>query len=521
MTTLPSQAEQSRSPIDLYMRGEIPPALSGSLVIACSRRNKDRRFFSRWHDSQTDLIRLDLYPGRPGRVRAHILAVNPSGSNLNGGFKRSSFDRRSYAKLPAYGFATQPNHGINIAGNNLWATNLLFGAPLEVDFTTFRPRRILRYVEPHEMAPRVSSTAHFAWSLDRRYAYFHQSLLESETVDSPVRTADLKLIELDVNSGSERTWSLLPPVDDDAPESANFHSAFYFEEKGKRYVGLLKTGAIVEHIAPHVKPKDHPVIPMQPSTIWLIEVDHDKNTLQAELLAGIRELGSLALSHLDVDASSGDGFILYANFKQADVAEETHGHNIYGESPEQVTEHYSGMIVEALNFGLVIRYERRNGKTKIKRFSRRYDYGRTSLGHSWLPINIELNQSKTRLFCTFSGFHPRLLSQHVAGAYKERVVNPDTARYVPPLLMRFDSVSLEPEYDSERTYLSYAEPIAMTVVGDGTRDYVCTFAPEVGLRIYAADHLNHMVGYAVSAELMNWKDSHFRPDPAHMQFIYR
>lgn len=506
---------------DLHVRGEIPAALGGSLVVASSRRNKDRTVFSRWHDSQADLLKLDLYPGKPGRVRVRILPVDPSGASLNGGFRRGDFDRASYGKLPAYGYATQPNHAVNIAGNTLWATNLLYGAPLEVDLDTFRPRRILRYLEPHAGAPRVSTTAHFAWSLDHRYAYFHQSLLEQESAGSPARSADLRLVELDVSTGRERVWTLLPPEDDGRTESANFHSAFYFEEGGKRYVGLLKTGAVIEGLAPHVVPTEHHVEPMQPSTVWTVEIDRGRDTLRAELLPGVRELGSIALSHLDVDAAGGDGFVLYANYKQADVAEETHGKNIYGEEPEEVTEHYSGMIVEPINHGLVIRYERRNGVSRIKKFGRAYDYGRTSLGHSWLPINIELDASRRRLFCTFAGFRPRLLPMHVAAAYKGKAVNPAGIRYVPPLLMRFDAATLEPEYDGRRSYLSYAEPVAMTVVGDGPESYVLTFSPEVGLRIYPADDLSYMTCHASSAQLMNWEDSHFRPEPAHMGFIYR
>lgn len=506
---------------DLHVRGELPAELSGSLVVASSRRIKDRSIFSRWHDSQADLLRLDLFPGKPGRVRAHLLPVDPSGADLNGGFRRSSFDKRSYGKSPAYGYATQPNHGINIAGDKLWATNLLYGAPLEVDLGSFRPRRILRYTEPHEGAPRVSTTAHFAWSLDGRYAYFHQSLLESESRDSVVRSAELRLIELDVNTGSERVWTLLPPPDDADLTSANFHSAFYFEEEGKRYVGLLKTGAVIEGLAPHLAPIDHYVEPMKPSTIWVAEIDYGRPALHAELLPGIRELGGLALSHLDVDATGGDGFVLYANYKEADVAEETHGPNVYGEEPENVTEHYAGMIVEPLKHGLVIRYERRNRSFKLKKFSRAYDYGRTSLGHSWLPINIELDPSRRHLFCTFAGFRPRLLPMHIASAYKGRAVNPETIRYVPPVLMRFSAEDLVPEYDGRRSYLSYAEPIAMTVAGDKSKSYVLTFSPEIGLRIYPADDLSYMTCHAVSAQLMNWEDSHFRPDPAHMGFIYR
>lgn len=519
MKEMPIELEDDNYVFDLYVRGEIPPALNGSLIVACSRRNKDRRVFSRWHDSQADLIRLELQPGKPGRVRVTILPVDPSGADLGDGFQRSPFDRLAFGKLAEYGYATQPNHGLNIANNTLWATNLLFGAPLEVDLATFRPRRLLRVVEPGESAPRLTNTSHFAWSLDRRYAYFHQSLLECERQDSLVHARDLKLVELDVYTGSERVWDLVPPAEDAALESANFHSGFYFEENGRRYVGLLRTGALLESLAPHTTPSDHWVAPMQPSTIWIVEIDGQKNALQAQLLPGIQEAGGLALSHLDIDASGGNGFVLYANFKQAAVGEETHGANIYGEEPEAVVEHYSGMAVEAINYGLVLRYERRDGKADIRTFSRAYDPGKTSLGHSWLPINIQLSPSKQHLFCTFSGFHPRLLPRHIAAAYPERVVDAQNIRYVPPALIRFNPASLEPEYDPRRSYISYAEPMALALAGDGTQDYVCTFSPEIGLRIYRAEDLNTLICHAVSASLMHWQDSHFRPEPAHMQFV--
>lgn len=516
-------ADARRHEFELYMRGEVPEDLEGSFVVAMSRRHKDRLRFSRWHDSQADLLRLDLTPGRPGRVLARVLAVDPGGTDLGDGFVRSEFDRESCGVLPAYGYATQPNHGINVSdsGSTLWATNLLFGAPLEVDLERWEPRRILRYVEPGPEAPRISSTSHFAWSLDRRRAYFHQSLLMRESAGRPVCSAELRLIELDVASGRERAWTLLPPKDDNCPEAANFHSAFYYEEGGKKYVGLLRTGAVVEHLAPHDYPEEHPVVPIPPSTIWVVELDESSPTdsLRARLLPGIRELNGLALSHLDVNASGGDGFVLYANYKEADVSEETHGVNLYDEQPEAVAEQYSGMVVEALNYGQVIRYEQRNGACSLRTFRRPYDPGRTSLGHSWLPINIALDASRQRLFCSFGGFRPRLLPRHIAQAYPDRVVDPQGIRYVPPLLMRMDASTLEPDYSDRRDYLSYAEPVAMCVVGSADCGYVCTFSPEVGLRIYRASDLSHMVGHAVSAQLWHWKDSHFRPDPAHMLFI--
>ncbi|WP_410574310.1 hypothetical protein [Amycolatopsis sp. cmx-4-61] len=70
---------------------------------------------------------------------------------------------------------------------------------------------------------------------------------------------------------------------------------------------------------------DHPVRPARASTVWVVELDYGRTELRARLLPGVRELDGLALSHLDVDASGRNGFVLYANFKEADVGEETRG----------------------------------------------------------------------------------------------------------------------------------------------------------------------------------------------------
>ena len=85
--------------------------------------------------------------------------------------------------------------------------------------------------------------------------------------------------------------------------------------------------------------------------------------------------------------------------------------------------------------------------------------------------------------------------------------------------MRLDATSLKPDIDAKRRHLSYAESIAFTVINGERMDYVCTFAPDVGLRVYEADDLSTMIATALSAELMTYRDSHFRPTPAHMQFV--
>jgi hypothetical protein len=519
--TVARATDQRRQTIDLYVRGELPSTLTGSLLVAMSRRDKRRSAFFRWQDSQTDLLRLDLYPGRPGRVVANIFAVDPSGSDVGDGFDAGAFDRTAFGSIPEYGYATQPNHGLNVAGGKVWTTNLLFGAPLQMDVASWNPERILRYVEPDATAPRVSTTSHFAWSKDERYAYFHQSLLAAEQGSNPVESRDMKLVRLDVDTGTERVWDLLAPPGDMHPEAWNFHSAFYWEEGDRRFVGLLRTGAIVEHIAPHEKPVEHPVHPMQISTIWTVEIDDSRDKLQASLLPGIEKIGGLALSHLDVDVSAPDGFILYANYKEAAVGDETHGTNVYDQDPAEVAEHYPGMIVEAFRIGKVIRYEHRPSGYDIKVFEQGYDFGRSSLGHTWLPINVELDATRGALFCTFNGLHPRLLPRHIVDAYPDQAADPAALRPIPSAMMRLDAKTLRPDYDDRRSYISYGEPAAMCVVGERDSGHVCTFSPEEGLKVYRAGDFNAMVCHAVSHELLHWEDTHFRPDPAHMVFTPR
>jgi hypothetical protein len=109
----------------------------------------------------------------------------------------------------------------------------------------------------------------------------------------------------------------------------------------------------------------------------------------------------------------------------------------------------------------------------------------------------------------------------VTKAYPGLTVKPSAIRYVPPLLLRFNASTLEVDHDRKRGHLSYAEPFAMTVVGNKAESYVCTFSPEIGLRVYPADDLSAMVCHAVAPEFMNWGETHFRPDPAHMKFTPR
>ena len=496
---------------DLNVRGTIPAGAEGTLLVATSRRLKDRSTFRRWHDSQAELLRLDVRSGSPGRVTARLLDIDPSGADVGYSWP-ATVPRDQY-----YHYVTQPNHAVNVSGNHAWTTNLLFGAPLEIDLEAFRATRVLTSFPTTRDAPQRSSTAHFAWSLDRRYAYYHQSLLQRETETSNVRSTSLQLLELDSVTGRERAWGVVAPDEDPSDESANFHSAFYFEEGGRRFVGLLRTGAVLQQLEPHDGADDHAVCRLPFSTIWIVEVVDGQRELKASVLPGLGDLKGIALSHLEVDNTSRDGFVLYANYKQADVAEETHGINVYGESPDKVREHYSGAVTEPVNFGTVLRYERRGGRSTVAVFSRPYDFERTSLGHSWMPINIQLDSSKRRLFCSFAGFKPRLLPRHIVAAYLDLAADYTAIRFVPPALLRLDARTLELDHQSDRSHISYSEPIAFTLIaGDDAKDYIVTFSTENGLRFYDADDLTRILAYASSARLHTWRDSHLRPEPAHI-----
>jgi hypothetical protein len=117
--------------------------------------------------------------------------------------------------------------------------------------------------------------------------------------------------------------------------------------------------------------------------------------------------------------------------------------------------------------------------------------GTTSLGHSWFPINLDLDLSRKKLFATFSGFRPRLLSHHIREAYSSIAVDPQSIGFVPPLLMRFQADTFQPDVDNKRGHLSYGEPVAIAVAGNRREEYVLSFSPEVGLRIYPADDLSY------------------------------
>jgi len=485
----------------LNVRGRIPPGLLGRLIFTCGRRDKRHSQFGRWQDSPADLVIIDVEPG-VSPLRGRVLSPRPEEIALN---------------RPHGRYGAQPNHAVNIVGHRAWSTNLHFGAPLGFDIETGDCLGILEVLPVGPEAPQVTSTAHFAFTPDRRYAYFQQGLLVDDHGSGSVYTRDLKLVRMDTQTLECRTWNLVPPIEDDDPVSHNFHSAFYFERKGKSYLGLLKTGARFNRIAPHSGTNPHVVQPMQGSAVWIVPIEDAGDCLWAEILPDFNDPGARALSYLKVDTTSGEGFILYCNYKQADVGQETHGPNIYNESPEMVWEHYAGMTVEPFGVGKIVRFDATGDFPSKIELVRPYDHGRVADGHTWLPINLSLDSTDERLFASFAGFRPRLLPQHIAVAYPGLAIPVSEAGYVPPLLMRLDAKTLQPDRSTPHG-LSYAEPIAFAVVQADGRDYVCTVSTEFGLRIYDADDLSAVLCEATAHQLATWQDSHFRSEPAHVEF---
>ena len=477
------------------------------------RRNKRRHVYSRWHDSQADLIRLTLEPGAPGQVRAEIVEIDPLAKNVSGA-QTDWWDLSANGTDPDFGYVTQPNHGVNAANGRIWITNLLFGAPLELDADTLRPTRVLQPVQVSKDMPRVTSTAHFAFSLDSRYAYFHQSALARERDGGPVQSGPIHLIRINLRTGNLRSWLVKPPAGMDI-SSVNFHSAFYFEEASRKYIGLLQTAARLETVGPGGQIPPTRRGRMEISEIWIIQVDEQRDELAAELIPGIREIGGYALSHLCVDNKDGDGFVLYANYKNSDVGDETRGENIYGAAPDAVIEHYSGMVVEAFDCGKVIRVERRNGICRIKVFAQDYFHAANSRGHTWLPINLALDDSRKYVFGNFNGLHPRLVGRHTYDLYNPECLKPSNARNIPEVHMRLRADDLTLDVRSGRSHLAYTLPSAMAIIGDVETGYMCSFSPEMGLFITPLNDLSKVVCHAIGHELWTYGTTHFRPEPAH------
>lgn len=487
----------------LNVRGRVPAGISGRLIYTCGRRNKRHSTFGRWHDSPADHVVIDVEPGA-SRLRARILSPRP---------EELALDR------PDGRYGAQPNHAVNIAGRRAWSTNLHFGAPLAFDIETGDCSGVLEVLPVGPDAPQVTTAAHFAFTPDRRFAYFPQGLLADDEASGAVRTLGLKMVRMDTATMACRTWDLTPPTDDTDPIGHNFHSAFYYTRQGRPFVGLLKTGARFNAIRPHAGAEDHEVRAMPGSAVWVVPIDETTSSLQAESVPAFRDPTMRALSHLKVDTSSGDGYVLYCNYKQADVGQETHGPNIYGEPASAVWEHYAGMTVEPFGVGKVVRFDATGDVPCKTELVRPYDHGRIADGHTWLPINLSLGSDGRRVFASFAGFRPRLLSQHIVAAYPDLAISARDAGYAPPLLMRLDARTLQPDYSTPHA-LSYAEPIAFTLLpAAGRDDYVCTVSSELGLRIYDADDLSAVICEATAHQLGTWGDTHFRTDPAHVEFI--
>ena len=324
----------------------------------------------------------------------------------------------------------------------------------------------------------------------------------------------MHLVRIDLHTNSHRIWSVTPPTDVDM-SSVNFHSAFYFEEAGKTYIGLLQTAARFETVGPGgpIPPKSKGR--MAYSEIWVIEVSELRNELSAELIPGIREIAGYGLSHLCVDNQDGEGFVLFANYKNSDIGDETRGENIYGAAPEDVIEHYSGMVTEAFDCGKIIRVERRNGSYCTKIFAQDYFHAENSKGHTWFPINLGLDASRKYVFGNFVGLRPRLVGRHTYDLYNPASLRPNEARYVPEVHMRFRADDLEPDVRSGRSHVAYTFPSAMAIIGDVEDGYMCSFSPEMGLFIAPLNDLSKLVCHAIGHELWTHGTTHFRPEPAH------
>ena len=110
------------APVNLHVRGRIPELVAGTLLVPCSRRNKRREVYSRWHDFQADLIRLTLEPGAPGQVKAEIVEIDPLAKDVSGA-QSNWLDLSANGTDPEFGYVTQPNHGVNATNGRIWITN--------------------------------------------------------------------------------------------------------------------------------------------------------------------------------------------------------------------------------------------------------------------------------------------------------------------------------------------------------------------------------------------------------------
>ncbi len=493
---------------DLFVRGCIPDALEGELLAVTGQRLKDRRRYSNWHHSPATLLRLILEPGHPGRVRVQTSAIQQAWSVPTEDLCGSMIDPTAVDGVPT----CAPNHAVNRLGPTTWLTNLLFGPPLQVDAAT---GAVVRVVSDRPIGPdqRISSTAHFAPDASGRRTFLHQFTLTTSRSGYAL-SSDHEVLALDRTGAVVGRWDVQPPDGDD-PTSANFHSAFWFEVDGVDHIGLVRTGVVVANW--DGERVGHPGTAAA-AALWLVPLPADCASTRAQSVDLALSTHAVALSHLDCRAEC-NGFTLYANWKQANVAQVADGLNVYGREPAGIAEHYAGGGVEPFDVGGMLRLRWTPTGSDLVHRRIPYDVARTSALHTWMPINMHLSGDRRSLFASFAGVNPRLVSGVVARQHPITCVDFGRLRYVPPLVARFDADTLEPYDTSGRVHVSYTDAIATALIEQGDEAYVVTLSASAGLRVYAASDLQHLVGYGVNARLHHVDDERFRTEPAHLQFI--
>jgi hypothetical protein len=501
----------TEAPVDqfeLYTRGHIPDALEGELLAVTGQRFKARRRYSNWHFSPATLLRMTLEPGTPGRVRVSAMPIQRMWSDA-----AEDLGGRPVDPIAPDGVPTcAPNHAVNRLGGTTWVTNLLFGPPLQVETDS---GSVVRVVSDRPLASdqRISTTAHFAQNASGSLAFLHQLTLTRRS-SGAASSGDHEVLALDTDGSLAARWQVRPPEGDD-PASANFHSSFWFEVDGVDHLGLVRTGVVVANWDGQHAGRPSPAAA---AALWLVPLPRDRSSTTATLVPLPLPMHAVALSHLDWRAEH-NGFTLYANWKQANVAQVTEGVNVYGRDPDRIAEHYVGATVEPFDVGGILRLRWWPTGSDLAYRSIPYDPGRTSALHTWMPINIHLSRDRRSLFGSFAGVNPRLIADAASRQHPVTATDFAKLRYVPPLIARFDADTLEPADTSGRTHASYADAIATTLVERDDEAYVVSLSARDGLRIYAAADLQRLVGFGVNARLQHVDDALFRTEPAHLQFV--
>ena len=81
--------------------------------------------------------------------------------------------------------------------------------------------------------------------------------------------------------------------------------------------------------------------------------------------------------------------------------------------------------------------------------------------------------------------------------------------------MRLRAHDLQPDIREGRSHIAYTLPSAMAVIGDADSGFMCSFSPEMGLFLTPLNDLSKIVCHAIGHELWTYRDTHFRPEPAH------